>query len=95
MGHRIDQLTRQPSPFTRLPAGHAVNYDNHGTLWGTDAPAETTALLARERAVGTAIDEWNVPDRDGQLMRIVRLADPTFLDTVCVIPGETPATVAA
>jgi hypothetical protein len=86
---------KQPSPFTGLPAGHAVNYDNHGTVWGTDAPEETQALIARERAAGTTIDEWNVTDRDGQPLRIVRCADPTFLDTICVIPGETTATVVA
>ncbi|MFI2632604.1 hypothetical protein ACH5A2_19730 [Streptomyces collinus] len=95
MTNGIRTTRQQPSPFTGLPAGHAVNFDNHGTVWGTDAPKETQALIARERAAGTAVDEWNVTDRDGQPLRIVRLADPTFLDTICVIPGETPATVAA
>jgi hypothetical protein len=91
----IRTTRQQPSPFTGLPAGHAVSYDSHGTVWGTDTSEDTQALIARERAAGTAIDEWNVTDRDGQPLRIVRLADPTFLDTICVIPGETPATVAA
>jgi hypothetical protein len=84
MGNRTDQPRKQPSVFTDLPAGHAVNFDNHGTVWGTDAPEETLALIARERGAGTVIDEWDVTDRDGQPLRIVRLADPTFLDTICV-----------
>ncbi|MFE6408173.1 hypothetical protein ACFVOR_14705 [Streptomyces sp. NPDC057837] len=88
MGNRTDQPTTQPSPFIDLPAGHAVNFDNHGTVWGTDTPDETQALIARERAAGTAIDEWNVTDRDGQPLRIVRLADPTFLDTICVFSPQ-------
>jgi hypothetical protein len=93
MGNRTDQPRKQPSVFTDLPAGHAVNFDNHGTIWGTDAPEETQALIARERGAGTAIDEWNVTDRAAQPIRIVRLADPTFLDTICVIPSA--ASVAA
>jgi hypothetical protein len=85
---------KQPSPFTGLPAGHAVNYDNHGSVWGTDVPEATEELIASERAAGTAIDEWNVTDRDGQPLRIVRLADPDFLDTICVIPSTAPAAMA-
>ncbi|MFB8772121.1 hypothetical protein [Streptomyces broussonetiae] len=92
---RIHQPQHQPSPFAGLPAGHAVNFDNHGTVWGTDAPEETEALIARERAAGTVIDEWHVTDRDGQPMHVIRCADPTFLDTICVIPGAAPTAVPA
>jgi hypothetical protein len=62
----------------------AVVLDSYGTIWGTDTADVTEALITEERAAGTAIDEWETTDRDGQPMRIVRLADPSFLDTVCV-----------
>ncbi|MFI6279637.1 hypothetical protein [Streptomyces sp. NPDC050988] len=87
MANRTDQPPERPSPFAGLPAGHAVNYDNHGSVWGTDTPEATEALLVAERATGTAIEEWNIAALDGQPLRIVRLADPTFLDTICVITG--------
>lgn len=70
-----------------------LNYDNHGSYWGAETIANTEALIGRERAAGTAIDEWNVTDRDGQPLRIVRCADPTFLDTICVIPVTRPHAV--
>lgn len=63
-----------------------TNYDNHGSYWGTDPIEKTLADIDEERAAGTTIDEWNVTDRDGRPLRIVRFADPTFLDTICVIP---------
>jgi hypothetical protein len=67
-----------------------ANFDNHGSLWGYDIVEDTEALIARERAIGTDIDEWETVDRDGQPLHIVRLADPTFLDTICVFSTWTP-----
>jgi hypothetical protein len=61
-----------------------ANFDNHGSLWGFDTVEDTERLIARERAAGTDIDEWETVDRDGQPLHIVRCADPTFLDTICV-----------
>lgn len=61
-----------------------LNYDNYGSYWGAETIANTETLIARERAAGTAIDEWNVTDRDGQPLRIVRIADAEFLDDICV-----------
>lgn len=61
-----------------------ANFDNHGTVWGFDTVEATEALIAQERAAGTSIDELETADRDGQPLRVVRLADPTFLDTICV-----------
>ncbi|WP_329114507.1 hypothetical protein [Streptomyces sp. NBC_01353] len=61
-----------------------ANFDNHGSLWGFSTTEETEELIASERALGTEIDEWETVDRDGQPLRVVRLADPTFLDTICV-----------
>lgn len=66
-----------------------LNYDNYGSYWGAETIANTEALIARERAAGIAVDEWDVTDRDGQPLRIVRCADPTFLDTIAVIPVTT------
>jgi hypothetical protein len=61
-----------------------ANFDNYGSLWGFDTVEDTETFIASERSAGTAIDEWETADRDGQPLRIVRLADPTFLDTICV-----------
>ncbi|MFE6133421.1 hypothetical protein ACFQ6Q_34955 [Streptomyces sp. NPDC056437] len=63
-----------------------LNFDNYGSYWGAETIANTEALIARERAAGTVIDEWETTDRDGRPLRIVRMADPAFLDTICVIP---------
>ncbi|MFE6126655.1 hypothetical protein ACFQ6Q_00060 [Streptomyces sp. NPDC056437] len=63
-----------------------ANYDNYGSLWGFDTVAAAEASIAEARADGVAIDEWETTDRDGRLLRIVRMADLAFLDTICVIP---------
>jgi hypothetical protein len=64
-----------PEPVTE-PAVVA-NYDHYGTLWGHDTVTKTEADIAQARAQGHTIDEWNVTDRDGQPLRIVRTVDPT------------------
>lgn len=64
-----------------------VNFDSYGTRWGTDTLTATEALITSERAAGTVIHEWTTVDRNSSPLRIVRLADPTFLDTICVIPA--------
>ncbi|QLJ01513.1 hypothetical protein HZZ00_11075 [Streptomyces sp. NEAU-sy36] len=61
-----------------------ANFDNHGSLWGFDTVEDAERAIDWERVTGTAIDEWETVDRDGQPLRVVRLADPTFLDTICV-----------
>ncbi|MFF7184686.1 hypothetical protein ACFZAR_05505 [Streptomyces sp. NPDC008222] len=60
-----------------------ANFDNHGSLWGFDTATRCERLIAAARAEGADIDEWVTVDRDGQPMRVVRIADPTFLDTIC------------
>ena len=87
-----DLNTPLPEPEPEPEPTPVLNYDNHGSYWGAETIANTEALIARERAAGTAIDEWNVTDPDGQLLRIVRCADPDFLDTICVIPVTPAAT---
>ncbi|WP_329215215.1 hypothetical protein OG352_06315 [Streptomyces sp. NBC_01485] len=44
-------------------------------------------MISRERGNGLAIDEWHVTDRNGRTLRIVRIVDPSFLDTISVIPA--------
>ncbi|MBA2951614.1 hypothetical protein [Streptomyces himalayensis] len=61
-----------------------ANFDSHGSLWGFSTTEEAEELIAEERAVLSAVDEWETVDRDGQPLRVVRIADPTFLDTICV-----------
>jgi len=63
--------------------GTVVNFDNYGSVWGYATHDETEASLDEARTRGAQIDEWNVTDRDGQPLRIVRIADPTFLDDIC------------
>jgi hypothetical protein len=72
-----------------------ANFDNHGSLWGYDTVEDAEKLIVGERAIGTDIDEWETVDRAGQPLRIVRIADPTFLDTICVFSSWTRAAKAA
>lgn len=67
-----------------------LNYDNHGSYWGSSTVGETERLIEQEQADGRHIDEWYATDRAGLPIRIVRIADPEFLDTICVFPGECP-----
>lgn len=64
-----------------------LNFDNYGSYWGADTIATTVRLIEGAQSRGEQVDEWHVTDRDGNPLRIVRMADPTFLDTICVIPG--------
>lgn len=70
-----------------MPERLVVNFDNHGTCWGVDTVSATNTAIDEARANGEPVDEWTVTDRDGHATRIVRIADPTFLDTICVIPA--------
>ena len=67
-----------------------VNFDNHGSLWGVDTVETTERLIDWERGNGARVDEWHFTDRKGLPVRIVRIADPEFLDTICVFPAECP-----
>lgn len=61
-------------------------YDNHGSHWST--LTGTSAILDAEQSItlattdGQRIDEWHVTDPAGRPMRVVRIADPDFLDTI-------------
>ncbi|MGW0579223.1 hypothetical protein ACWD25_25395 [Streptomyces sp. NPDC002920] len=73
-----------------LGAQVVANFDNYGSLWGFSTVEETEELIARERTGGADIDEWVTVDRDGRPLRVVRIADPTFLDTICVFSAWGP-----
>jgi hypothetical protein len=89
LANAIPEPTPQPAPEpTPAPEPATVtNYDNYGSLWGHETIAQAEASVAKEYAKGTAIDEWDAVDRDGNRFRVVRMADPTFLDTIAVIPA--------
>ncbi|MGW2550692.1 hypothetical protein [Streptomyces sp. NPDC001635] len=78
------------STDTRIDWTTVVNFDNHGTLWGHDTVEQADACIDRERANGRTIHEWFVSDPAGLPIRIVRIADPEFLDTISVFPAECP-----
>lgn len=78
-----------------MPERLATNYDNYGSYWGTGPASETLAEITTAEATGQTVHEWDVADRAGHPMRIVRIADPTFLDTISVIPSSTIRTAVA
>jgi hypothetical protein len=67
-----------------------VNFDNHGSFWGHETVEQAEASIDRERANGPVINEWLATDRNGMRLRVVRIADPDFLDTISVFPDECP-----
>ncbi|MYT38988.1 hypothetical protein GTY66_23545 [Streptomyces sp. SID8356] len=73
--------------------GMAVNFDNHGSVWGTEPATQALLGIVEARLEGAPVDEWNVTDRDGSPLRIVRIADPGFLDTIVAIPDTTGTAV--
>lgn len=75
------------TPLSRLLSGRVLNFDSYGSYWGTDTVAKALGDIAIARADGRHIDEWTVTGRAGEPLRIVRVADGEFLDTISVIPG--------
>ena len=67
----------EPTPEPVVEPALVANYDHYGTLWGHDTVTKAEADIAQAHAKGHAIDEWNVTDRNGQPLRIVRTTDPT------------------
>ncbi|MFF7946994.1 hypothetical protein [Streptomyces griseorubiginosus] len=78
-------IPRIPRPRTPQVV---TNFDNYGSFWGHDTVEETEAMLARVRGDGARVDEWDVTDRIGQPLRITRICDPSFLDTISVFSTE-------
>lgn len=92
--------TPEPAPAPAAEPATVANYDHYGTPWGHDTITKAEADIAQARANGHTIDEWNVTDRAGNPLRIVRTTDPTstFLGgiDISVIPvPAAPATPAA
>ncbi|WCN06042.1 hypothetical protein [Streptomyces sp. M92] len=92
MGHRTDQEQHQPSPTDHAVA---IAYDNHGSRWGTNSVENAETLIANERQAGASIDEWDTTDRDGQPLRVVRIPDADWLDTIFVFTAEDATAVTA
>lgn len=69
-----------------MPERLVVNYDNYGSYWGVDTVTATMVLIGNARKRGERIDEWTTTDRAGHPIRVVRIADPDWLDTISVIP---------
>lgn len=67
----------EPTPEPVVEPAVVANYDHYGTLWGYDTITKAENDITQARAKGHAIDEWQVADRDGQPLRIVRTTDPT------------------
>jgi hypothetical protein len=67
----------EPTPEPVIEPAVVANYDHYGSLWGHDTVTKAEADIAQACAQGHAIDEWNVTDRDGNPLRIVRTTDPT------------------
>lgn len=72
-----DLNTPLPEPTPEPEPTPVANYDYYGSLWGYDTVAKAEADITQAHAKGHTIDEWNVTDRDGQPLRIVRTTDPT------------------
>ena len=77
----------QPAPAPEPAPAVVENFDNYGSFWGASTIADTDAGIEKARASGRPVDEWHVTDRAGQSLRIVRIADPDFLDDISVIPA--------
>lgn len=77
----VAALARPESAFAPQVVAH---FDNYGSFWGFDTVAKAEAGIAEDRAAGFPVDEWMTVDRDGSPLRVVRVSDPTFLDTISV-----------
>ncbi|MFF8100149.1 hypothetical protein ACF07S_10295 [Streptomyces sp. NPDC016640] len=77
----------EPAPAPEPEPTPVLTYDNHGSYWGASTIDNVEIDIDQAQLFGQRVDEWHVTDRHGQPLRIVRLADPDFLDTICVIPA--------
>jgi hypothetical protein len=72
----------------RIEWTNVVNFDNYGSFWGYDTVEDAEIGIEQAQITGQDIAEWYATDRNGLLTRIVRIADPEFLDTISVFPAE-------
>ncbi|MEV8419239.1 hypothetical protein AB0P45_37685 [Streptomyces niveus] len=92
---RNTPLSQQFNSPAATDPRQVLTFDSYGSLWRSDTASETAASITAARAAGQRIDEWNVTDREGRPLRIVRIADPEFLDDILVIPGANDRTAVA
>ncbi|MEV0917867.1 hypothetical protein AB0I93_26865 [Streptomyces sp. NPDC049967] len=84
-------MDRIQTPITvalPMPERLVINYDDLGSYWGVDTVTATMTMIDGARKFGEHIDEWATTDRAGHPLRIVRIADPDFIDTICIIPTD-------
>ncbi|MEF9521229.1 hypothetical protein [Streptomyces sp. RB13] len=65
-----------------------ANFDSHGSFWGNESVEDAEIGIEQAQLTGQDVHEWHFRDRDGLRHRIVRIADPEFLDTIAVFPEE-------
>ena len=73
---------------TRIDWTNVVNFDSDGHFQGYTTAEDAEANIEQAQIDGQSIDERYTTDRNGLRHRIVRIADPEFLDTICVFPDE-------
>lgn len=69
-------------------APSVIAFDNYGSHWSTltghNAVGDAEQSIDWAAVEGQRINEWHTVDRAGHPMRVVRIADPDFLDTILV-----------
>ncbi|MDX2732855.1 hypothetical protein [Streptomyces sp. PA03-2a] len=85
--HQAATYVRPAAVLLPMPERLVENFDNYGSYWGVDTITATEAMITEARADGQHVAEWNVTDRAGHSIRVVRVPDPDFLDTIAVIPA--------
>ncbi len=64
-----------------------VVLDSYGSIWSRSVVNQEEKAIAKVRAEGGLLDEWLVQDPAGLPLRVVRLRDPGFLDTIWAFSG--------
>ncbi|PAX83395.1 hypothetical protein CLM85_15910 [Streptomyces albidoflavus] len=64
-----------------------VVLDSYGSIWSRSSVNQEEKAIAQARAEGGVLDEWLVEDPAGLPLRVVRLRDPGFLDTIWAFSG--------
>ncbi|MBV7255079.1 hypothetical protein KQH21_31290 [Streptomyces sp. IpFD-1.1] len=72
----------RPTIWTKV-----VVLDSYGSIWSRSVVNQEEKAIAKVRAEGGLLDEWLVQDPAGLPLRVVRLRDPEFLDTIWAFSG--------
>lgn len=65
-----------------------VNLDTHGNFRGYSTAEDAEVGVEQAQITGQDVGERYTTDRAGLIIRVVRIADPEFLDTIYVFPAE-------